>query len=122
MTDGRCTWGTALGRFRWLVVIASLFAVSELIDGVVSQVPAGTRVRCGPRFVHLVGLRSRGWPRPTVLGVFAAIEFLLVVFVHSRGEDPAAWRRLVLVERSVQLDRLAAVRCTTSVEVMTAVD
>jgi hypothetical protein len=26
----------------------------------------------------------------------AAVEFLLVVFVYSRGEEPAAWWRLVL--------------------------
>jgi hypothetical protein len=31
-----------------------------------------------------------------VLGVLAAVEFLLVVLVYSRGEDPAAWWRLVL--------------------------
>jgi peptidoglycan/LPS O-acetylase OafA/YrhL len=81
---------------RWLVVAASLFAVGELIDGIVYQVPASIV------FTVVLGLcawwasRSPGWPRSAVLGVLAAIEFLLVVFVYSRGEDPAAWWRLVL--------------------------
>lgn len=81
---------------RWLVIAASLFAVGELIDGIVYQVPAGIV------FAVVLGLcawwasRSPGWPAPAVLGMLAAIEFLLVVFVYSRGEDPAAWWRLVL--------------------------
>jgi hypothetical protein len=81
---------------RWLVVAAGVFAIAELIDGVVYRVPAGIV------FAAVLGVctwwvgRSRGWAPAAVLGVLAAIEFLLVVFVYSRGEDPAAWWRLVL--------------------------
>ena len=62
---------------RWLVVAAGVFAV---VVGVCTWW-AG---------------RSHGWAPAAVLGVLAASEFLLVVFVYSRGEDPAAWWRLVL--------------------------
>lgn len=81
---------------RWLVVAAGLFAIGEIIDGVVYQVPAGIV------FAVVLGLctwwaaRSPGWAPPAVLGLLAVIEFLLVVFVYSGGEDPAAWWRLVL--------------------------
>jgi peptidoglycan/LPS O-acetylase OafA/YrhL len=81
---------------RWLVVAAGLFAVAELIDGIVY------RLLPGIVFGVILGLctwwasRSRGWAPSAVLGVLAAVEFLLVVFVYSRGEDPAAWWRLVL--------------------------
>ena len=81
---------------RWLVVAASVFALGELIDGIVYQVPAGIV------FAVVLGLcawwasRSPSWYPSAVLGVLAAIEFLLVVFVYGRGEDPAAWWRLVL--------------------------
>ena len=81
---------------RWLVVTAGLFAVAELIDGIVYRLPIGIV------FGVVLGLctwwasRSRGWAPPAVLGVLAAVEFLLVVFVYSRGDDPAAWWRLVL--------------------------
>jgi peptidoglycan/LPS O-acetylase OafA/YrhL len=81
---------------RWLVVAAGLFAVAELIDGIVY------RLLPGIVFGVVLGLctwwasRSRGWAPSAVLGVLAAVEFLLVVFVYSRGEDPAAWWRLVL--------------------------
>jgi peptidoglycan/LPS O-acetylase OafA/YrhL len=81
---------------RWLVVAAGLFAVAELIDGIVYRVPPGIV------FGVVLGLctwwasRSRGWAPSAVLGVLAAVEFLLVVFVYSRGEEPAAWWRLVL--------------------------
>jgi hypothetical protein len=74
---------------RWLVVAAGLFAVAELIDGIVYRVPPGIV------FGVVLGLctwwasRSRGWAPSAVLGVLAAVEFLLVVFVYSRGEDPA---------------------------------
>jgi hypothetical protein len=40
--------------------------------------------------------RSHGWAPAAVLGVLAAIDLLLVVFVYSRGDDPAAWWRLML--------------------------
>lgn len=81
---------------RWLVVAAGLFAVAELIDGIVYRLPPGIV------FAIVLGLctwwasRSRSWAPPAVLGVLAAVEFLLVVFVYSRGEDPAAWWRLLL--------------------------
>jgi peptidoglycan/LPS O-acetylase OafA/YrhL len=81
---------------RWLVVAAGLFAVAELIDGIIYRLPPGIV------FGVVLGLctwwasRSRGWAPPAVLGVLAAVEFLLVVFVYSRGDDPAAWWRLVL--------------------------
>jgi peptidoglycan/LPS O-acetylase OafA/YrhL len=81
---------------RWLVVAAGLFAVAELIDGIVYGLPTGIV------FAVVLGLctwwasRSPGWAPPAVLGVLATVEFLLVVFVYSRGEDPAAWWRLVL--------------------------
>ncbi|HWJ51879.1 MAG TPA: hypothetical protein VNT24_00715 [Propionibacteriaceae bacterium] len=81
---------------RWLVVAAGVFAIAELIDGVVYRVPPGIV------FAVVLGVctwwagRSRGWAPAVVLGVLAAIEFLLVVFVYSRGDDPAAWWRLVL--------------------------
>jgi peptidoglycan/LPS O-acetylase OafA/YrhL len=81
---------------RWLVVAAGLFAVAELIDGIVYGLPAGIV------FALVLGLctwwasRSPGWAPPAVLGGLATVEFLLVVFVYSRGEDPAAWWRLVL--------------------------
>jgi hypothetical protein len=54
---------------RWLVVAASLFAVGELIDGIVYQVPASIV------FTVVLGLcawwasRSPGWPPAAVLGV-----------------------------------------------------
>jgi hypothetical protein len=73
---------------RWLVVAAGLFAVAELIDGIVYRVPPGIV------FGVVLGLctwwasRSRGWAPSAVLGVLAAVEFLLVVFVYSRGEEP----------------------------------
>ena len=60
------------------------------------------RLPAGIVFAVVVGLctwwatRSRGWAPSAVLGVLAAVEFLLVVLVYSRGEDPAAWWRLVL--------------------------
>jgi hypothetical protein len=81
---------------RWLVVAVSLFAVGELVDGIVYQVPAGIV------FAVVLGLcawwasRSSGWLPAVVLGLLAAVEFLLVVFVYSGGEDPAAWWRLLL--------------------------
>jgi hypothetical protein len=70
---------------RWLVVAAGLFAVAELIDGIVYRVPPGIV------FGVVLGLctwwasRSRVWAPSAVLGVLAAVEFLLVVFVYSRG-------------------------------------
>src|SRR5215211_6403171 len=73
---------------RWLVVAAGLFAVAELIDGIIYRLPPGIV------FGVVLGLctwwasRSRGWAPPAVLGVLAAVEFLLVVFVYSRGDDP----------------------------------
>src|SRR5215218_3669852 len=81
---------------RWLVVAAGLFAVAELIDGIIYRLPPGIV------FALVLGLctwwasRSHGWAPPAVLGVLATVEFLLVVFVYSRGDDPAAWWRLVL--------------------------
>ncbi len=81
---------------RWLVVAAGVFAIAELIDGVVYRVPPGIV------FAVVLGVctwwagRSRSWAPALLLGVLAAIEFLLVVFVYSRGDDPAAWWRLAL--------------------------
>ena len=81
---------------RWLVIAAALFAIGELIDGVVYEIPPGIV------FAVVVGLctwwasRSHGRAPAAVLGVLAVIEFLLVVFVYSRGDDPAAWWRLML--------------------------
>ena len=81
---------------RWLVVASGVFAIAELIDGVVYRVPPGIV------FAVVLGVctwwagRSRSWAPALLLGVLAAIEFLLVVFVYSRGDDPAAWWRLVL--------------------------
>ena len=68
---------------RWLVVAAGLFAVAELIDGIVYGLPTGIV------FAVVLGLctwwasRSPGWAPPAVLGVLATVEFLLVVFVYS---------------------------------------
>ena len=81
---------------RWLVIAAALFAIGELIDGVVYRIPPGIV------FAVVLGLctwwasRSQGRAPAVVLGVLAVIEFLLVVFVYSRGDDPAAWWRLLL--------------------------
>ena len=81
---------------RWLVVAAGLFAIGELIDGVVYRLPPGIV------FAVVVGVctwwasRSPGRAPAAVLGVLAGVEFLLVVFVYSRGDDPAAWWRLLL--------------------------
>jgi peptidoglycan/LPS O-acetylase OafA/YrhL len=81
---------------RWLVVAGGLFAIGELIDGVVYRLPPGIV------FAAVVGVctwwasRSGGWAPAAVLGVLAAAEFGLVVFVYSGGDDPAAWWRLVL--------------------------
>jgi peptidoglycan/LPS O-acetylase OafA/YrhL len=81
---------------RWLVVAAGLFAVAELIDGIVYGLPAGIVFALVLRLCTWWASRSHGWAPPAVLGVLATVEFLLVVFVYSRGEDPAAWWRLVL--------------------------
>jgi peptidoglycan/LPS O-acetylase OafA/YrhL len=81
---------------RWLVVAAGLFAVAELIDGIVYRLPPGIVFGVALGLCAWWASRSRGWAPPAVLGVLAAVEFLLVVFVYSRGEDPAAWWRLVL--------------------------
>jgi hypothetical protein len=81
---------------RWLVIAAGLFAIGELIDGVVYRLPPGIV------FAVVLGLctwwasRSHGWAPSAVLGLLALGEFLLVVFVYSRGDDPAAWWRLLL--------------------------
>ena len=81
---------------RWLVIAAGLFAIGELIDGVVYRIPPGIV------FAVVLGLctwwasRSQGRAPAMVLGVLAVIEFLLVVFVYGRGDDPAAWWRLLL--------------------------
>jgi peptidoglycan/LPS O-acetylase OafA/YrhL len=81
---------------RWLVVAAGLFAVAELIDGIVYRLPPGIVFGVVLSLCTWWASRSRGWAPSAVLGVLAAVEFLLVVFVYSRGEDPAAWWRLVL--------------------------
>src|SRR5215211_1756482 len=71
---------------RWLVIAAGLFAIGELIDGVVYRLPPGIV------FAVVLGLctwwasRSHGWAPSAVLGLLALGEFLLVVFVYSRGE------------------------------------
>ena len=81
---------------RWLVIAGTLFAIGELIDGVVYRIPPGIV------FAVVLGLctwwasQSQGWAPSAVLGMLAVIEFLLVVFVYSRGDDPAAWWRLIL--------------------------
>lgn len=81
---------------RWLVIAAALFAIGELIDGVVYRIPPGIV------FAVVLGLcswwagRSHTRAPAAVLGVLAVIELLLVVFVYGRGDDPAAWWRRVL--------------------------
>jgi peptidoglycan/LPS O-acetylase OafA/YrhL len=81
---------------RWLVIAAGVFAIGELIDGVLYRLPPGIV------FAVVLGLcawwasRSHGWAPAAVLGLLALGEFLLVVFVYSRGDDPAAWWRLLL--------------------------
>jgi hypothetical protein len=81
---------------RWLVATAAVFALAELIDGIVYRIPPGIV------FAVIVGAcawwasRSNGWAPPAVLLVLATVELLLVVFVYGRGEDPAAWWRLAL--------------------------
>jgi peptidoglycan/LPS O-acetylase OafA/YrhL len=86
-----------MSRIRgWLVATAAIFAVAELIDGIVYRLPPGIV------FAVIVGAcawwagRSNGWAAPTALLVLAGVELLLVVFVYSRGEDPAAWWRIAL--------------------------
>ena len=81
---------------RWLVVAAGLFAIGELIDGIVYRLPSGIVFGVVLALCTWWAARSPGRAPAAVLGVLAAIEFLLVVFVYSRGEDPAAWWRLVL--------------------------
>ena len=81
---------------RWFVIAAGLFAVAELVDGVVYQLPPGIVFAAVLGVCTWWAIRSPGWAPAAVLGVLAAIEFLLVVFVYGRGEDPAAWWRLVL--------------------------
>ena len=81
---------------RWLVIAAALFAVGELIDGVVYRIPPGIVFAVGLGLCTWWASRSHGWTPAAVLGVLAVIEFLLVVFVYSRGDDPAAWWRLML--------------------------
>ena len=81
---------------RWLVVAAGLFAVAELIDGIVYRLLPGIVFGVVLSLCTWWASRSRGWAPSAVLGVLAAVEFLLIVFVYSRGEDPAAWWRLVL--------------------------
>ena len=81
---------------RWLVVVAGLFAIGELIDGIVYRLPPGIVFAVILALCTWWAARSPGRAPAAVLGVLAAIEFLLVVFVYSRGEDPAAWWRLVL--------------------------
>jgi hypothetical protein len=81
---------------RWLVVAAGLFAIGELIDGVVYRLPIGIVFAVVLALCTWWAARSPGWAPAAVLGGLAVIEFLLVVFVYSRGDDPAAWWRLVL--------------------------
>jgi hypothetical protein len=81
---------------RWLVVAAGLFAIGELIDGVVYRLPIGIVFAVVLASCTWWAARSPGWAPAAVLGGLAVIEFLLVVFVYSRGDDPAAWWRLVL--------------------------
>ncbi len=84
------------GTRRWLVGAATVFAVAELIDGIVYRLPLGVV------FAVIVGVcawwasRSKGWAAPAALLVLSMAELLLVVFVYGRGDDPAAWWRLVL--------------------------
>ena len=66
------TEGDRMSRVRrWLVVAAGLFAVAELIDGIIYRLPPGIV------FGVVLGLctwwasRSRGWAPPAVLGVLA---------------------------------------------------
>lgn len=81
---------------RWLVASAAVFAVAELIDGIVYKIPPGIV------FAVIVGIcawwasRSTGWAAPAALLVLATSELLLVIFVYGRGEDPAAWWRLIV--------------------------
>ena len=81
---------------HWLVGAAALFAVAELVDGIVYKLPPGIV------FAGVLGActwwaaRSNGRGAPATLLVLAAGELLLVVFVYGRGEDPAAWWRLAL--------------------------
>jgi hypothetical protein len=82
---------------RWLVVAAGLFAIAELIDGIVYRLPPGIVFGVVLSLCTWWASRSRGWAPSALLGVLAAVEFLLVVFVYSRGEDPAAWWRLAVV-------------------------
>jgi hypothetical protein len=69
---------------RWLVVAAGLFAVAELIDGIVYRLPPGVVFGVVLALCTWWASRSRGWAPPAVLGVLAAVEFLLVVFVSRR--------------------------------------
>jgi hypothetical protein len=73
---------------RWLVVAAGLFAVAELIDGIVYRLPPGIVFGVVLSLCTWWASRSPGWAPSAVLGVLAAVEFLLVVFVYSRGEEP----------------------------------
>ena len=81
---------------RWLVIAAGLFAIGELIDGIVYRLPPGIVFAVVLALCTWWASRSHGWAPPAVLGLLALVEFLLVVFVYSRGDDPAAWWRLVL--------------------------
>ena len=81
---------------RWLVIAAGLFAIGELIDGIAYRLPPGIVFGVVLALCTWWAAQSPGRAPAAVLGVLAAIEFLLVVFVYSRGEDPAAWWRLVL--------------------------
>src|SRR5215212_804163 len=95
---------------RWLVIAAGLFAIGELIDGVVYRLPPGIV------FAVVLGLctwwasRSHGWAPSAVLGLLALGEFLLVVFFYSRGADPPArWRLLLYGGLSLAVAVLSAV-------------